>query len=156
MNAHTRDSAGVKVPPPLIYLAGLIIGFLAGKSLPNFSAPILVTRTLGGLLIGLSVVLAFSAMLAFRKAGTTIRPDRPATTLANAGPYRFTRNPMYLSLAFAYAGIAILGQSLWALLILPIVLLVIRYKVIAREEPYLERQFGEAYTDYKTRVRRWI
>jgi protein-S-isoprenylcysteine O-methyltransferase Ste14 len=156
MDAQARDSAGVKVPPPLIYLAGLIIGFLAGKWLPNFSVPVVVSRTLGGLLIGLGTVLAFSAMRAFRKVGTTIRPDRPATTLANAGPYRFTRNPMYLSMAFAYAGIAILGQSLWALLILPAVLLVIRYRVIAREEPYLERQFGETYTNYKARVRRWI
>ena len=156
MDAHTGDSAGVKVPPPLIYLAGLVIGFLAGRWLPNFSAPVVVSRILGGLLIGLGMVLAFSAMRAFRKVGTTIRPDRPASTLANAGPYRFTRNPMYLSLAFVYAGIAILGQSLWALLMLPVVLLVIRYGVIAREEPYLERQFGEAYTSYKARVRRWI
>ncbi len=156
MDAQARDSAGVKVPPPLIYLAGLIIGFLAGKWLPDFSAPVVVSRILGGLLIGLGIVLAFSAMGAFRRVGTTIRPDRPATTLASAGPYRFTRNPMYLSLAFAYAGTAILGQSLWALLILPAVLLVIRYKVIAREEPYLERQFGEVYTSYKACVRRWI
>ena len=88
---------GLNVPPPLIYLAGLIIGFLAGKWLPNFSAPVVVSRTLGGLLIALSMVLAFSAMRAFRKVGTTIRPNRQAAALANAGPYRFTRNPMYLS-----------------------------------------------------------
>ena len=156
MDAQARDSAGVKVPPPLIYLAGLIIGFLAGKWLPNVSAPVVVSRMLGGLLIGFGMVLAFSAMRVFRKVGTAVRPDRPASTLANGGPYRFTRNPMYLSLAFVYAGIAILGQSLWALLLLPAILLVIRYGVIAREEPYLERQFGEAYTNYKARVRRWI
>lgn len=156
MDGHKHDSAGVKVPPPLIYLAGLIIGFLAGKWLPGFSPPLVVSRTLGGLLIGLGVILAFSAMRTFRKVGTAVRPDRPATTLANTGPYRFTRNPMYLSLAFAYAGIATLAQSLWALLILPAVLLVIRYKVIGREEPYLERHFGEAYVNYKARVRRWI
>jgi protein-S-isoprenylcysteine O-methyltransferase Ste14 len=156
MDASKPDSAGVKFPPPLIYLAGLIIGLLASEWLPDVPVPVAISRALGGLLLGLGIVLAFSALYAFRRVSTAIRPDRPATTLANFGPYRFTRNPMYLSLAIVYAGVAILRQSLWAVLILPFVLLVIRYKVIGREEPYLERHFGEAYVNYKARVRRWI
>jgi protein-S-isoprenylcysteine O-methyltransferase Ste14 len=156
MDAHKTDSAGVKMPPPLIYLAGLIIGLLADRWLPNLRVPVVISRTVGGLVLGLGMALAAWAMYAFRRMGTTIRPDRPVAALANAGPYRFTRNPMYLSLAITYTGLAILGQSLWALLILPLVLLVIRYKVIAREEAYLERHFGESYTNYRARVPRWI
>jgi len=72
------------------------------------------------------------------------------------GPYRFTRNPMYVGLAALYAGVTLLVNSLWPLLLLPVVLVVIRWRVIAREEAYLERKFGDVYRTYTTRVRRWL
>ena len=87
---------------------------------------------------------------------TAIRPDRPATTLAVSGPYSLTRNPMYLSLALLYAGIAILYQSIWALVFLLPVLFIIDRRVIVPEELYLERRFGPTYSHYRSRVRRWI
>ena len=85
-----------------------------------------------------------------------IRTDRPVPRLTTEGPFRYTRNPSYLALAVIYAGIAVLRNSLWAILLLPLVVMVIQREVIGREERYLKRTFGEEYLAYKQRVRRWV
>ena len=95
-------------------------------------------------------------MRTIEKAGTPIRTDRPVPRLVTDGPFRYTRNPGYLGLTMLYAGIAVLRNSLWAILLLPLVLYVIQRQVIGREERYLERTFGEEYLAYKARVRRWV
>jgi protein-S-isoprenylcysteine O-methyltransferase Ste14 len=95
-------------------------------------------------------------MRTIEKAGTPIRTDRPVPRLVTDGPFRFTRNPEYLGLAMLYAGIALLRNSLWAILLLPVVVYVIQREVIGREERYLERTSGEEYLAYKARVRRWV
>ena len=91
-----------------------------------------------------------------RDADAPVRTDRPVPRLTTEGPFRYTRNPGYLCLAMIYAGIAVLRNSLWAILLLPLMVLVIQREVIGREERYLERTFGEEYLDYKRRVRRWV
>jgi protein-S-isoprenylcysteine O-methyltransferase Ste14 len=91
-----------------------------------------------------------------RKTDVPIRTDKPVPRLATDGPFRYTRNPSYLALAVIYAGIAVLRNSLWAMLLLPLVVIVIQREVIGREERYLERAFGEEYLDYKGKVRRWV
>ena len=91
-----------------------------------------------------------------RDVDAPIRTDKPVSRLTTDGPFRYTRNPEYLSLAMIYAGIAVLRNALWAILLLPAVLFVIQREVIGREERYLERTFGEEYLDYKTTVRRWL
>ena len=91
-----------------------------------------------------------------RDAGAPVRTDRPVPRLTTEGPFRYTRNPGYLCLTMIYAGIAVLRNSLWAILLLPLMVLVIQREVIGREERYLERTFGEEYLDYKRRVRRWV
>jgi len=111
---------------------------------------------LGWALIGAGVLLALSAVSRFFRARTHLIPNRPATALVVAGPYRFTRNPMYVSLTAVYLGGCVLMQSVWALALLPVVLVVIYRKVIAPEEAYLERRFGGEYVQYKMRVRRWL
>jgi protein-S-isoprenylcysteine O-methyltransferase Ste14 len=100
--------------------------------------------------------LTGSAVLKFKDAGTTVRPDRAASTLVIACPYKITRNPMYLGLAFVYAGIAIAGQSVWALILLAVVLIIVQRGAIAPEEAFLEKRFGADYLSYKEKVRRWI
>ena len=95
-------------------------------------------------------------MSLFFRARTHLIPNRPANALVMAGPYRFTRNPMYVSLTAVYLGVCVLMLSLWALLLLPLVLMVIYTKVIAPEEAYLERRFGGEYAHYRKRVRRWL
>jgi protein-S-isoprenylcysteine O-methyltransferase Ste14 len=100
--------------------------------------------------------LSVWAIVTFRRAGTTPDPTRPTTALALGGPYRWTRNPMYLGFALMQAGAALIANALWPLVWLLPVLLVIRLHVIGREEQYLERKFGEDYLAYKRRVRRWF
>jgi protein-S-isoprenylcysteine O-methyltransferase Ste14 len=93
---------------------------------------------------------------AFGRARTPVDPYTPSEAIVTDGPYRLTRNPGYLGMTLTYAGIAIVSSAPWALVPLPIAIAVIDRGVIAREERYLERKFGERYTDYKRRVRRWI
>ena len=150
------DVPDVKIIPPLVYLAGIVIGFLATIWMPTKVVTNSVAWTVGAILIFCGAVLAGSAILNFKDVGTTVRPDRAASTLVIAGPYKVTRNPMYLALALVYLGIAIAGQSVWALILLPVVLIVIQRRAIEPEEAFLERRFGANYISYKEMVRRWL
>jgi protein-S-isoprenylcysteine O-methyltransferase Ste14 len=151
-----NDAPDVKIIPPLVYLAGIVIGFLATIWMPTKVVPNSVAWTVGGILILCGAVLAGSAILKFKDVGTTVRPDRAASTLVIAGPYKISRNPMYLGLALAYLGIAIAGQSVSALILLPVVLAIIQRRAIELEEAFLEKRFGANYVSYKERVRRWL
>jgi protein-S-isoprenylcysteine O-methyltransferase Ste14 len=110
----------------------------------------------GGLLFvaGAAVMLAAAGL--FRRLGTNVRLSRPTTVIATTGPYRWTRNPMYLGMALIYAGLAIGLDGPIAFALLPLVLIAIQTQVIAREERYLEAKFGDDYRRYKAAVRRWI
>jgi protein-S-isoprenylcysteine O-methyltransferase Ste14 len=156
MSDVNSDAPSVKIIPPLVYLAGLVIGFLANIWMPIKVVPSLVAWTSGGILIFCGAVLAGSAVFKFKDVGTTVRPDRAASTLVIVGPYKITRNPMYLGLASVYFGVAVAGQSVWALILLPVVLTIIQRRAIEPEEAFLERRFGADYVGYKEKVRRWI
>jgi protein-S-isoprenylcysteine O-methyltransferase Ste14 len=151
-----RDISGVVAPPPLIFLAGLAVGFALEALLPGSSVPDTVGWILGGALLLAGIALLFSFERAFTQKKTPANPWRPTTAIATDGPYRFTRNPAYLGMALVYVGIALCSQALWVLLPLPLVLAIVDRGVIAREERYLERKFGQEYLDFKRRVRRWI
>jgi protein-S-isoprenylcysteine O-methyltransferase Ste14 len=151
-----QDNPGIKVPPPLIYVLPLVSGLLLDRRAHVPFLPRGVARGLGWLLIGGGVVISRWFQLTMRGADAPIRTDRPVPRLTTDGPFRYTRNPGYLSLAMFYAGIAVLRNALWAILLLPLVVNVIQREVIWREERYLERTFGEEYLDYKARVRRWV
>jgi protein-S-isoprenylcysteine O-methyltransferase Ste14 len=152
----SNDAPNVKIIPPLVYLAGIVIGFLATIWMPTKVVTNSVAWTVGGIFIFCGAVLAGSAILKFRDVGTTVRPDRAASTLVIAGPYKISRNPMYLGLALVYLGIAIAGQSVWALILLPVVLAIIQRRAIEPEEAFLEKRFGANYIRYKENVRRWL
>jgi protein-S-isoprenylcysteine O-methyltransferase Ste14 len=156
MPAENTDAPNVRIIPPLIYLIGLAVGFLVTLWMPFALISHLVVWPLGGVLIGCGAVLAASAVMKFKGVGTTVRPDRAASALVIAGPYRVTRNPMYLGLTVVYLGIAIAGQSVWAIILLPLVLFVIQRYAIEPEEAFLRRRFGADYVGYTTRVRRWL
>jgi len=151
-----REAPGVIAPPPLIYLAGLGLGFLLEALLPSASLPGWLRWSLGGALLVAGGLLAVSFVRAFRGAGTPVNPAEPATALVTAGPYRLSRNPGYLGMALVYAGIAVLSEAIWVLALLVPVLLLIDRGVIRREERHLERRFGEDYLRYKRQTRRWI
>jgi protein-S-isoprenylcysteine O-methyltransferase Ste14 len=154
--ADEQDSPGIRVPPPLIYLLPLASGLLLDRRLHIPFLPRRVARIIGWPLVGGGVALAGWSFRTMRAAETTIRPDKPVSKLIQDGPFRYSRNPLYLSDAMLYAGIAVLRNSLWAILLLPLGVYVIQREVIGREERYLERTFGEEYLDYKARVRRWV
>jgi protein-S-isoprenylcysteine O-methyltransferase Ste14 len=151
-----QDTAGVVAPPPLIFLAGLIVGFGLEALLPGADLPAWLQWGLGVILIaaGLGLLLSFNTL--FSRKGTAVEPWKPTTAIVTTGPYRFTRNPAYLGMALTYIGIAVTSSALWVLVPLPFVLAVIDRGVIAREERYLERKFGEEYLGYKRTVRRWV
>jgi protein-S-isoprenylcysteine O-methyltransferase Ste14 len=151
-----RNVPGVIAPPPIIYLAGLGLGFGLEALLPSASLPAWLSWSLGSALVLSGVVLAVSFIRAFRHAGTPINPGEPATALITGGPYAFSRNPGYLGMALAYAGIAVLSSAIWVLAVLVPVLFLIDRGVIRREERHLERRFGDDYLRYKARTRRWI
>jgi protein-S-isoprenylcysteine O-methyltransferase Ste14 len=154
--APERDVAGVPFPPPLAYVVGLLAGLVLELIWPidDPSPVVRIVAGIAGLVIWL--VLDGGAMRRFRSAGTSMIPFNPTTALVTSGIYRFTRNPMYVGMAAFYVGIALAAGWIWALFLLPLVILAIDRLVIAREEPYLERKFGQEYADYKSRVRRWI
>ncbi|MBO9624066.1 MAG: isoprenylcysteine carboxylmethyltransferase family protein [Sphingomonas sp.] len=152
------DSADVKFPPPIAYLGGLLAGLAINKMLgdPGIPLPHSLTNLLGWLGIVLGAGTMLSAASLFRNLGTNVKPWKTSTALATDGVFRWTRNPMYLGMAGIYAGIALVTDSLFALVLLVPVMLVIEREVIAREEAYLEGRFGDRYRAYKASVRRWI
>jgi protein-S-isoprenylcysteine O-methyltransferase Ste14 len=154
--ADNQGNPGIRVPPPLIYLLPLLLGLLLDKKAHVPFLPRTAARGLGWSLLGSGGLLSRWFFITMRNADAPVRTDRPVPRLTTEGPFRYTRNPGYLCLAMIYAGIAVLRNSLWAILLLPLVLLVIQREVIGREERYLERTFGEEYLNYKRRVRRWV
>ena len=154
--ADNQGNPGFRVPPPLIYLLPLLLELLLDKKAHVPFLPRTAARGLGWSLLGSGGLLSRWFFITMRNADAPVRTDRPVPRLTTEGPFRYTRNPGYLCLAMIYAGIAVLRNSLWAILLLPLVLLVIQREVIGREERYLERTFGEEYLNYKRRVRRWV
>ncbi len=149
------DIPHVVAPPPLVYAVPLLAGLLLHHFRPLAALPPGLARVLWPPLVLLGFI-GLPAVIAFRRAGTHPQPWRPTTALVITGPYRITRNPMYVGFTFLYLGITLWVNALWPLLALPIVLVIMRRGVIAREEVYLERCFGDVYRAYCSRVRRWI
>lgn len=153
---ENTDNPGVVFPPPFIYLGWLAVGFALDYFLPSSLLPDSVRYPAGGVAIALSLGLFISAIRQFRKHGTDFHPNRPDTAILSEGPYRFTRNPIYLAMALLYLGISISADAPWVLAMILPALLIMNFLVIPREERYLERTFGEEYLGYKTTVRRWL
>ena len=156
MSPSPADRPGVVAPPPVIFAAGVLGGlalhWLAPIPLLRF-APV---RAAGVLLVVLSVAWIALCEREFRRHETSINPYRPSTALIESGPFRRSRNPVYLGLAGIHLGIALAVSSLWIALALVPVLAVMRRGVIEREERYLGAKFGEAYERYRERVPRWL
>lgn len=154
-DAPRPATAGVIAPPPLIYGVPLLMGLLLDRWVPWPLVAERLTLPLGLVLVTLGFV-ALPAILAFRVARTHPEPWKPTKALVTVGPYRYSRNPMYVGMALLYLGTAIWQNTVWPLLALPAVIAVIHVGVIRREERYLEALFGEDYRAYRERVRRWL
>ena len=156
MTDDTSDSAGVITIPPIIYLIGLLVGLLIDSFYPIEFLPESVSVWFGVLLILVAIPIALFAVAALKRVETPIDVRKPTTAIVTDGIYRLSRNPMYVSLAVLYSGIACWVNSLWVLSLVVPVLMVVNRGVIRREERYLERKFGDEYLRYKSEVRRWI
>jgi protein-S-isoprenylcysteine O-methyltransferase Ste14 len=152
------DVAGVIALPPLIFLAFLAAStvFEAVVPLPVLAAHALARYLAGTALAACGFVMIGMGTRRFLAAGTNIPPSLPTTALVVEGIYERTRNPLYLGTTLVYLGLSVAAGSLWAIVLVVPLLWVINVGVIAREERYLERKFGDAYRAYRARVRRWV
>jgi protein-S-isoprenylcysteine O-methyltransferase Ste14 len=151
--SNTADTAQVIVRRPLVWALSVIAGFALNWLMPLPFVPAAVPAAwLGGAVFVLALTLFAWAITSITRAGSNV----PTTSIVDTGPYRFTRNPIYLSMMLGLVSLAIAFDSLWPLVMLVPFFLVIRYRVVVREEAYLEHKFGEVYRRYRTRVRRWL
>lgn len=149
------DNAGVIVRPPVLYVAALAAMLVLRWlwRLPIFGGAVfwpglaLVTFAVGLLIWGRRTLVA---------GGTNVDPSLPSTVVITSGPYRFSRNPLYLGLAAAYLGLTLALDTWWGIIVLVVVLIVMHQGVIQREERYLERKFGDGYRQYRAAVRRYL
>lgn len=152
------DHARVTIPPPLTLVVSLIVGLLLHRVFPvcmmSASWPVRLLIA-APLLLGYGVVTALSIRMMLAR-NTALAPHRSTTTVISEGPFRLTRNPLYLSVLMLYAGIAILVNEVWMLCLLPVMLVALDRGAVKHEEEYLERKFGDQYLEYKRSVRRWI
>jgi protein-S-isoprenylcysteine O-methyltransferase Ste14 len=154
--SQDQDNAGVIARPPVLYGTAFLLGMAIELALPTSFRAGLSVPALGLVLVLGGFGLMAAAMRYFRLAGTPVETYLPSTELVTAGPYQLSRNPIYLALTLIYAGLALAVDSLWPLAALPLLLAVMHFGVVRREEAYLEQKFGDTYREYRTRVRRWV
>lgn len=152
------DNPGVQFPPPLLYAAIFVVGIFLQKFL-------VIDRSIFGMqavsIAGVVfLVMAFFFMARsigqFIRTKNTIIPNKAASSLQTTGIYHMTRNPMYVSLALIYLGLTCLIGNWWNIILLPLLLIMVQELVIKREERYLARKFGDAFSQYRQQVRRWL
>lgn len=153
-----KDHPGVYIPPPLIYALIFVAGIFIQKLMPINDSLFKLSGTnfLGIIFFLAALFLLMRGVGKFIQTGSTLVTMKPASSLQETGIYKFTRNPMYFGLLFLYLGFTCFYGNWWHIILLPVLVLIMQEYVIKREEKYLEREFGQAYKDYKQKVRRWI
>ena len=151
-----RDNPGVIAKPPTIYFLAIVVGIVL-----QLVSPLPIKRLAASLWIGIAInvmglLVMVVAVKEFRKLQTPEDTNLPSTTLVISGPYRYSRNPMYISLTLLLTGTGLALNSWWVLLMFVPLMIIMHAGVISREERYLEQKFGQAYREYKTSVRRWL
>ena len=153
----TADTAQVMIRPPIAWGLAVIAGLAFNWLVPlPFLPANLPAGWLGAMVFVLALALVAWAIVTITWAGSNVPTNLPTTTIVESGPYRFTRNPIYLGVFLGLIGLAIAFDNLWLVIMLVPFALVIRFGVVAREEAYLERKFSDVYRGYRSRVRRWL
>jgi protein-S-isoprenylcysteine O-methyltransferase Ste14 len=154
---NTPGTANALIRPPIALALAVAAGLALHWLYPLPLNPAGASNAWGGAaIIALGFALVVWAIVTISKAGSNVETVKPTTAIVASGPYRFTRNPIYLGMFLGLTGLAVALNSLWFLAALVAFFIVIRYGVVAREEAYLERKFAGGYLDYKARVRRWL
>jgi protein-S-isoprenylcysteine O-methyltransferase Ste14 len=159
MTEARRAGPGVRFPPPTLFVAGFLVALALERwvlSLRFSAVGVPALPLTAWILIALGMAVLAWAMLTFRRARTAIMPFNPASTIVTTGPYRFSRNPMYVALTLVYLGLSLLVGTVWPIVLLPVVLWSLYLLVIRREERYLGAAFADEYGAYRRRVRRWV
>ena len=151
-----EDRPGVPIAPPLLFVLPLLIFFLLEWAFPTAFVHGAVRWNFGGITLVAGIILAVWGFVTQKRAGTDPLPFNPSTRIVSHGIYRWTRNPMYVGFVLVTLGVAVLVNSAWMLLAVPVGIFFTQRLIIVREERYLERKFGDEYLSYKRRVRRWI
>ncbi len=150
------EGVGADVPPPLLLAGTLVAGLLLHRAFPFSILGRRSARAVGVALTLWGTALTVASVVAMQRAGTSPDPDRPTTALVEEGPFRRSRNPIYLSFIFLYSGLAWLANAVWPLLLLPSLVYALTRSQIEREERYLAERFGHRYAEYRARVPRWL
>jgi protein-S-isoprenylcysteine O-methyltransferase Ste14 len=153
------SNPGVQFPPPILFIGGFGAGELLQHQLISLPFPgvrPVIVEVFGVVVLIAGISMMIWGLAAFRRAMTAIFPNQPANELVRDGPYRYTRNPMYVGLTTAFVGGACIIDSVWPLILLPLVLGLLYLLVVRREEAYLADAFGEQYRAYRRQVRRWF
>jgi protein-S-isoprenylcysteine O-methyltransferase Ste14 len=151
------DAANLGVArPPLVYLGSIVLGLILHSIWPVSLLPHALGARFGAAVVLVAIGLFLFAVRTFRAAGTPVPGNRPTTTIVRTGPYRFSRNPIYLAFSLLQLGIAVWVNSLWLIIALLAAVAVMSFVVIPREERYLEARFPSEYSAYKASVRRWL
>ncbi|HVN14627.1 MAG TPA: isoprenylcysteine carboxylmethyltransferase family protein [Anaerolineales bacterium] len=156
MTESTIDHAQVRIHPPVLTLLHVIAAFLLNWLLPFPKVMPVWVSWFGILLVVAGLALAFTAINQFRKKHTTVSPHGSVSMVVRDGPYRFTRNPIYLGFFCTLIGFPLALGTYWGIVLSPVFILSMSALVIQHEETYLEDKFRDVYTSYKSRVRRWL
>lgn len=150
------DHAHVPFPPPLLFLTSLLLALGLNVLTPTPVTSPQLMHALGALAGLTGLTLAWWAVSSMRRAHTPLDPGRPVAALVTTGPFRFSRNPIYLGFTLIILGLAFIAGTWWGLILTPLVLLLATRIIVRAEEAYLRAAFGERYRAYVSRVRRWI
>jgi protein-S-isoprenylcysteine O-methyltransferase Ste14 len=155
-----EDRAAVRVFPPTVPLIVILLGVLLNRLWridPGIGVSASARYWIGGsIVVGALATLGLWSLILFRRSGEDPNPFKPTFQMVRQGPYRFTRNPMYLAMLLVCVGFAVMLENFWILLLTPVASFVLQRYAVTPEEEYLERRFGEEYVAYKRRVRRWL
>lgn len=154
--SEAQDHPGVIALPPVLYGIGFVAGLLLRWLWPLPILPQAIAFWLGLLLLGFGGGTALWGQRTMRAAGTNVNPSLPTTVLITSGPFRLSRNPLYMALNLLYLGLSLAVNTWWGFVTLAPLLLLMHYGVILREERYLEQKFGESYRQYRSSVRRYL
>lgn len=156
MTKNAENLTGVRIHPPVLTLVHLLAAFLLGWLVP-LPVPAAGWVALAGWLIAAAgLALAFWAISHFRRSETTLDPHGGTTTIVTTGPYRFSRNPIYVGYVLLLVGFPLSINIYWGLVLAPTLIALMNRLVIEYEETYLAKQFGQQYLGYKSKVRRWV
>jgi len=160
METENQHAAAVKFPPPILPIVTIVAGHILGRFMPvlsEYDLPTPARYWIGGLIaVAAVLILVVWPARQFQQSGQDPKPWTPTPEMVVHGPYKFTRNPMYLGMLLFCIGFAIILSDLWILILTPVCGWLIYYFAIRHEEAYLEEKFGDAYRAYQAGVRRWI